>query len=184
LSHSAKSACPETALLIIDVQNGVLGAVGETYNAVNLLSNLESLINRARKAEVPWIYVQHNEDHQLEAGTWEWQIHLRLAPREGDTIIQKWHPDSFHDTLLEGELRRLGVRDLVIGGLQTEWCVDSTVRRAFSLGFNVTVVEDGHSTMSTQVLEASKVIIHHNRVFCGGFAKVVKAEDIEFKPGE
>jgi nicotinamidase-related amidase len=171
----------KTALIIVDVQNRVLGKKGDTYQGEKLLSNLEHLIEKARKANVPVIYVQHNESGQLEPNTFEWQIHDRLAPKEDDIKIQKHHPSSFHDTSLLEELRRLGVNKLVIGGLQTEWCIDSTVRHAFSLGFDVTVVEDGHSTMNSPTLAAKKIVAHHNRIFKGGFASLKKAAEIQFK---
>ena len=170
----------KTALLIVDVQNGVLGKENETYQAEKLLNNLEHLIKKARIADVPVIYVQHNESGQLEPNTFRWQIHDRLTPKEDDIKIQKHHPSSFHDTNLLEELKRLGVNKLVIGGLQTEWCIDSTVRHAFSLGFDVTVVEDGHSTTDTSTLAAEKVVEHHNRIFKGGFASLKKAAEIEF----
>ena len=86
---------------------------------------------------------------------------------------------TYRPLLLE-ELRKLGVNKLVIGGLQTEWCIDSTVRHAFSLGFDVTVVEDGHSTTDTSTLPAEKVVEHHNRIFRGGFASLRKTADIDF----
>jgi len=171
----------KTALLIVDVQNGVIGKKGETYQGEKLLTNLEHLIEKAREADVPVIYVQHNEPGQLEPNTNEWQIHHRLAPKKDDIKIQKHHPSSFHDTHLLDELKKLGVNKLVIGGLQTEWCIDSTIRHAFSLGFDVTVVEDGHSTTDTTTLPAEKVVEHHNRVFKGGFASLKKAAEIEFK---
>ena len=83
-----------TALLIIDVQNGVIGKTNETYRAEYLLNNLEDLIRRARKAAVPVIYIQHNEG-EMKPNTTDWQIHPRLTPQKGDVIIQKRHPDSF-----------------------------------------------------------------------------------------
>lgn len=169
-----------TALLIIDVQNGVLGKPNETYRAESLLNNLEDLIKRARKATTPIIYIQHNENEMKPTPT-EWQIHPRLTPQKGDLIIQKRHPDSFQDTLLEEKLRELGAGKLVIGGLQTEWCIDSTVRRAYSLGFDVTVVEDGHSTMDSSVLAASKIVAHHNQIFGGRFARLKLGKDIDFE---
>lgn len=171
----------KTALLIVDVQNGVLGKENNTYQAEKILCNLEHLIKKAREANVPVIYVQHIESGQLEPNTFEWQIHDRLAPKEEEIIIQKHHPSSFHDTSLIEDLSRLGVKNLVIGGLQTEWCIDSTVRHAFSLGFDVMVIEDGHSTMDTPILTAKKVVEHHNRIFKGGFASLKKAAEIEFK---
>ena len=170
----------KTALLIVDVQNGVLGKENQTYETERLLSNLEQLIKKAREANAPIIYVQHNAAGQLEPDTFEWQIHNRLAPDIEDIRIQKLHPSSFHDTVLEEEWRRLGATKLVIGGLQSEWCIDSTVRHGFSLGFDVTVVEDGHSTMDSSTLEAEKIVEHHNRIFKGQFAKLNPASEVEF----
>ena len=178
---SLNAANSRTALLIVDVQNGVLGKENQTYEAERLLSNLEHLIIIARESNAPIIFVQHNAAGQLEPDSFEWQIHNRLAPEEDDIRIQKLHPSSFHDTVLEKELRRLGVTKLVIGGLQTEWCIDSTVRHGFNLGFDVTVVEDGHSTMDSPVLKAEKIVEHHNRIFNGQFASLKKAAEIEFK---
>ena len=179
--NSQSTTNSKTALLIVDVQNGVLGKENQTYEAERLLSNLEYLIDKARKADVPIIYVQHNAAGQLEPDSFNWQVNERLAPKEGDIRIQKHHPSSFHDTSLEEELRRREINKLVIGGLQTEWCIDSTVRHAFSLGFDVTVVEDGHSTMDSLILGAEKIVEHHNRIFKGGFAGLKVASEIEFE---
>lgn len=181
MSNQNQKASDKTALIIVDVQNGVLGKENETFQSEKLLSNLEYLIEKGRKSNIPIIYVQHNQEGQLEHDTFDWQVHNRLAPKLGDIRIQKHHPSSFHDTVLEEKLRRMGINKLVIGGLQTEWCIDSTVRHAYSLGFEVIVVEDGHSTTDTNTLKANKVIKHHNRVFCGGFASLQKANEIEFK---
>jgi len=170
----------DLALLIIDVQNGVLGKENETYQAATLLNNLENLIKRARGAAIPVIYIQHNEGDMKPCAP-SWQIHHRVAPQHGDLVIQKANPDSFQDTNLEEELKILGVRKLIIGGLQTEWCIDSTVRRAYSLGFDVIVVEDGHSTMDSPVLSAAKIVEHHNQVFGGRFARLRKAADVDFR---
>jgi nicotinamidase-related amidase len=89
----------ETALLIIDVQNGVFGGEGETFNGEDPLNNLEYLIEKARESEIPVIFVQHNTGvgQNLEPHTDGWQIHPRLNPKVGDLKIQKSHPDSFHD---------------------------------------------------------------------------------------
>ncbi|MCW4012986.1 MAG: cysteine hydrolase [Candidatus Bathyarchaeota archaeon] len=167
--------------MIVDVQNGVLGKENQTYNAKEVLNNLEHLIKKARTANVPVIYVQHNAEKHLEPNTFNWQIHKTIAPTKDELRIQKHHPSSFHDTSLLEDLRKLGVTKLVIGGLQTEWCIDSTVRHAFSLGFDVTVVEDGHSTMDTSTLSAKKVVEHHNRIFKGQFACLKKAAEIDFQ---
>ena len=101
MSKTNQQASKKSALIIVDVQNGVIGKDNETYQSEKLLSNLEYLIEKGRKANVPIIYVQHNQDGQLEHGTNDWQIHDTLAPKSGDIRIQKHHPSSFHDTDLE-----------------------------------------------------------------------------------
>lgn len=84
-------------------------------------------------------------------------------------------------TNLENELKSRGIKKLIIMGIQSDWCVDTTVRRAYSLEYDVTVVEDGHTTIDTAVLKAPQIIAHHNSIFGGRFAKLVKADQIDFK---
>jgi hypothetical protein len=90
--------------------------------------------------DTPVIYVQHNEDEGLDTNSPNWNIHHMIAPFAGDTIIQKHKPDSFHDTNLHTELVALGIRKVVLVGLQTDMCIDATCRRANELGYQVTVV--------------------------------------------
>jgi nicotinamidase-related amidase len=100
---------------------------------------------------------------------------------KGELIVHKRTPDSFNDTTLQAVLESRGIRKLIIAGLQSEWCIDTTVRHAYSLKYNITVVEDAHSTYDTKILKAPQIIAHHNSIFGGEFAKLKKAEEIEFK---
>ena len=175
----------ETALLIIDVQNVFFDKYSSdyAYHVDEILNRIKGMISRARKAGVPVIYIQHDEDEgfPLEPGKPGWQINPEIAPTKEDLIIHKRTPDSFYGTSLQAELETRGIRRLIIAGFQTEWCIDTTVRRAYSLEYDVTVVEDAHSTCDTMILKAPQIIAHHNSIFGGRFAKLKKAEDIDFK---
>jgi nicotinamidase-related amidase len=161
-----------TALLIIDVQTGLTDDPKEpAYRADRMLSNLSRLIGAARVVDVPVIYVRH-QSTALPEGSAEWQIHPRLAPEPGDLIIEKHFPDAFMQTNLQAELEARGIHSLIVGGMQSEYCVDTTVRRAFSLGYEVVLVKDGHSTADNPVLKASQIVDHTNIVLGGTFASL------------
>ena len=175
----------DVALLIIDVQTAFYdkNSSDYAYRGEELLSNINKVASKARKHGVPIIYVQHDggRGDTLEPGTPGWPIHPDIAPLDGEIIIRKPTPDSFYKTKLENELKARGIKKLVIMGIQSDWCVDTTVRRAYSLEYDVTVVEDGHTTVDTKILKAPQIIAHHNSIFGGRFAKLVKAEEIDFE---
>jgi nicotinamidase-related amidase len=170
-----------TGLLVLDVQVGNLSEPDPAYEAGDLLARISDLIVRARAAQVPIIYVQNSggKGDPDEPGTPGWQIHPAIAPIEGDVVIQKRTPDSFYETHLERELESKGIGELIIAGIQTDLCVDTACRRAFSLGYDVTLVKDAHSTWDTSVLTAPQIIAHHNHVL-SAFAELRAASDIEF----
>lgn len=151
-------------------------------NGDRLLHNVKSLIERARKASVPVMYVQHNgtPGHPVEKGTAAWQIHPDIAPQPDDPIFQKTTPDSFMGTMLQAELARRGIQKLVICGIQTEFCVDTTTRRAASLGYDVTLVNDAHSTWDTESLTAQQIIDHHNYCLRSWFATLAATAKVQF----
>jgi nicotinamidase-related amidase len=171
-----------TALLVIDVQVGNFGESAPVYGGSDLLLKIGSLIARARAAEVPVVYIQHcgPEGAIDQPGTPGWEIHPAIAPIEGDAVIQKRHPDAFQDTGLQRELESRGIERLVITGIQTEYCVDTTCRRAYSLGYSVILVKDAHSTWDTDHLTAPQIIAHHNNVLGGWFVELKEAGEIEF----
>jgi nicotinamidase-related amidase len=135
------------ALVVIDVQNGVLSWEGtQVHEGDSLLSTINGLIASARASGSPVVFVQH-EDEWLVPGSHLFELAGGLEARRGvDVVVVKRHGSAFHDTTLEADLRQMAVDELVVCGLQTEMCVDSTVRHAHSLGFTVTLVADAHST--------------------------------------
>jgi nicotinamidase-related amidase len=173
----------KTALLIIDVQVGNFDENSPVYSGDQLLSTIAGLINQARAVAMPVVYIQHcgPEGAIDQPGTPGWEIHPAIAPVAGEVIVQKRHPDAFQDTGLQRELESMGIKKLIIAGLQTEYCIDITCRRAYSLGYEVTLVKDAHSTWDTDLLTAPQIIAHHNEVLGGWFAKSKKADEIEIQ---
>ncbi|MBV7327513.1 cysteine hydrolase [Chloroflexi bacterium TSY] len=172
----------KTALLIIDVQNNMFDEADPAYQGKQLLLKLQSLIGKARAAQVPIVYVQHCGDpgEVDEPGTLGWEIHPDIRPEPTDPIVQKTMPDSFFETTLKDELTTRGIEKLVIAGLQTEYCVDTTCRRACSEGYEIVLVQDGHSTWSRDEMSAAQIIAHHNSVLGDWFAKLESAADVRF----
>lgn len=176
----------KTALLIIDMQYGIFMRKQydgmAVFNEDALLINIKELIAKARLSESPIIYIQHlYQDFPLmEKGQPLWEVHPNIKPDIQDIVIEKRHADAFHESTLNEKLKALNVSGLIITGLQTAYCVDTTCRRAFSLGYNNVLVSDGHSTLDSDILSAEQIIAHHNEVLGSQFAKIKTAKEIVF----
>ena len=175
------------ALLVIDVQNGVVDWSAPSTGGEAVLERIGELLSKARESGTPVIFVQHDGDEggRLAVGSEGWRIHPRVAPAEGETVVRKRAADSFYETTLRDELERRGVRGLVVAGCRTQYCVDTTCRAAVSLGYDVTLAADAHTT-ADDVLPASQIIAHHNSTLddFGNDSHVVtvkKAGEISFK---
>jgi nicotinamidase-related amidase len=155
-----------TALVVVDLQNAIVDGEEQAYQPEKLLETVAGLLADARAAHVPVIFIQHCHARYepLMEGNPGWQIHPAISPLPGERIIQKRAADSFAGTPLRSELDALGITDFVLVGMQTEVCVDTTARRAISLGYDVTLVADGHSTYDTDILTAEQIIAHTNAV--------------------
>lgn len=171
----------KTALLIIDVQNIMLTHEGGVYNSDQVVANIANLLNQARDKSVPVIYIQHTEDEgSFKEGNPDREIYSKIEPIAGEAVIPKSSWDSFLNTTLEAELKNQKIEKLVIVGMQTEFCVDTTVRRAYSLGYkNNVIARDGHSTFDSNVLKGSQIINHHNSIWGDRFAQLKDTVDIE-----
>ena len=172
-----------TALIIIDVQIGIIADPDyPIYDAAKLLTNIRSLIDKAHASDIPVIYIQHTEKdgEGLGKGNSGWFIHPDISPGEEDIVIVKTTPDAFHNTNLLDVLHKLEVGKLVIAGLQTEYCIDTTCRRAFSLGYKTILAKDAHSTADSASLSAKQIIRHHNQVLGSWFVALANSEDIRF----
>lgn len=173
-----------TALLVIDVQMDMFSDPDSpVYKGAELLTNIKKLIERARIANVPIIYVQHTEsdDKPMGKGKPGWEIHPEIAPSEGDITVLKETPSSFYKTNLQEVLLSKGITELIITGLQTECCIDTSIRHAFFLGYEVVLVKDANSTYDIAPLTAPQIIQHHHRIIGNWFAKVLSTDEIEFE---
>lgn len=136
------------ALIVVDVQRAVVEETDPAYETEALLGRLDGLIQSARAAGVPVIYIQHDggPGDPVGHGAPGWELHPVIAPLEGEVVVEKRTPDSFHETDLQAVLAERGIADLVICGFQTDCCVEATTHGAAARGYGVTLVADGHST--------------------------------------
>ncbi len=175
---------PKTALLVIDVQNGVVKGAHERDAVV---ANVGSLVEKARRERVPVVWVQHS-DQGLTQGSDDWRIVPELTPRDAEPLVEKNYGDSFEDTTLESVLSTLGVGRLIVVGAQTDACVRSTLHGAFVRGYDATLVGDAHTTEDQTAWGApppEKVIAHTNLYWSyqrapGRTAGTVKTKDVDF----
>lgn len=149
-----------TALLVIDTQVGLLTGAEAVYQAEAVLARIARLIARVRAAGTPVIYLQDKDVGGV--GSPEWQIHPAVAPAAGELVIEKAWADSFHETDLHAALAARGVRRLAICGLKTEVCVSMTSLRAITLGYDVQLATDAHSTTDNEIIGAPQTIAYHN----------------------
>ncbi|MFC7682143.1 cysteine hydrolase family protein [Paenibacillus sp. GCM10028914] len=158
------------ALIVIDMQ--IMPFVWKDYggkplsNEQELIEHTKNLLTKARRANAPVFYILYTEkgDSPRAENQPLWQVHPEVAPYENDIQIIKYHADSFLNTDLEKELRNRGITNLVFCGVQTEYCVDATVKSAYSLGFTCELASDVHSTYDYENLSAEQIIIHHNHI--------------------
>jgi nicotinamidase-related amidase len=167
------------ALVIIDVQNAILRELGGARSAEiqrafeAVVARIAALQARARAAGLPVILVQHDGEpgHRLAAGSEGWLIRGELAPHPGEAVVHKKSCDSFFETDLAQQLAARGIEPgtgrLVIAGCMTEYCVDTTCRRAVSLGYDVTLAADAHMTADSGGLTFEQIIAHHNALLDG-----------------
>jgi nicotinamidase-related amidase len=152
-----------TALLIIDVQQALCSGAEAAFDIERVIERINTLSAAARAAGTLVVLIQHEEDDSpLAFGTAGWQLAAGLVAAPADLRVRKTASDSFHRTDLQALLQAHDVDRLLVCGLQTEYCVDSTVRRALALGYPVTLVADAHSTLANAVLSAAQIIAHHN----------------------
>jgi len=133
---------PNTALVVVDVQNGV---VAEAHERDAVVANVGRLVAKARAADVPVVWVQH-ADEDLPDGSEAWRIVPELVPEEAEPIVGKAYGDAFEATELESVLAERGVGRLVVAGAQTDQCVRSTLHGAFARGYDALLVSDAHTT--------------------------------------
>jgi hypothetical protein len=175
---------PNTALLVIDVQNDVVAGAHERDAVV---ANVATLVEKARREEVPVIWVQHS-DEGLARDSDGWRIVPELTPGDAEPLVEKNYADSFEETGLETVLSGLGVGRLVVAGAQTDECIRSTLHGAVVRGYDATLVSDAHTTEDHTEWGApppDKVIAHTNLYWAyhtapGRTAGTIETRDVDF----
>jgi nicotinamidase-related amidase len=133
---------PNAALLVVDVQ---IGVVEEAHERDAVVANIGSLVEKARREDVPVVWIQDSGDG-LPRGSDEWRIVPELSPDDAEPLVEKSYGDSFEETILESVLSDLGVGRLIVVGAETDACVRSTLHGAFVRGYDATLVSDAHTT--------------------------------------
>ena len=152
-----------TALLIVDVQQGLCEGEGAAFESAQVITRINSVSAKARAAGAPVIFIQHESGAgYLEFDSPAWQLADGLHAEPADLKVRKTTPDSFLRTELESILKQHGITRLIVCGMHTEFCVDTTTRRALALGYPVVLVSDGHTSAGNAHLSAAQVIAHHN----------------------
>jgi nicotinamidase-related amidase len=181
---------PNTALLVIDVQQDVLAGAASRDSVI---ANIAGLVNRARAAGSPVVWVQHAGDYLATASP-GWQLVPELPPGDGEPLVHKQHSDSFEATDLEQVLAGHGIGRLVVAGAESDACIRATVHGAFVRGYDVTLVSDAHTTndrtveagpLAGQLIPATAIIEHTNMYWSyqtgpGRTAEVVDADQVSF----
>jgi len=176
---------PNTALLVVDVQNGV---VADAHERDAVVANIAEVVEKAREQSVLVVWVQHS-DEELSRGSDEWRIVPELVPGAGEPLVEKQYGDSFEDTDLETVLADLGIGRLVVVGAQTDACIRSTLHGAFVRGYDATLVSDAHTTEDQTAWGApppAQVIAHTNlywnfQTAPGRTAGTVETKDVDFR---
>ncbi len=175
---------PNSALIVVDVQNGV---VAGAYERDAVVANIGSLVEKARQIGMPVIWVQHSSE-ELVKGSNAWQIVAELTPGAGEPLIEKIWGDAFEETPLEAVLSELSVGKLIVAGAQTDACIRSTLHGALARGYDAILVSDAHTTEDLTQWGApppDKVIAHTNLYWTyqtapGRVAGTVKTAEVDF----
>jgi len=153
-----------TALLIIDVQRALCVGPEAAFRVADVIARINDLSQRARASGAPVVLVQHDDDGPLRFGTSGWELADGLVTSVSDLRVRKQTTNSFHNTALRDVLQERQVSRLVICGLQTDFCVDTTTRQALPLGYRIVLAADAHSTIDGAI-PAAQIIAHHNHIF-------------------
>ncbi|MGI8477488.1 MAG: cysteine hydrolase family protein [Thermomicrobiales bacterium] len=158
-----------TGLVVIDLQAAMLAEEPPAHRREEMLAAVGDLLAKARAAEAPVVFIRHHEEgyEQMQPGHPGFEVHRAVAPLERETIIDKRTADAFCETPLQKTLDALGVETIVVAGMQTQLCVDTTCRSALHRDYDVVLVGDGHSTWDTPDLSAAQIVAHVNATLAG-----------------
>jgi nicotinamidase-related amidase len=176
----------QRVLLVVDVQVGVMR---NAWEASRIIKNIRIAVEKARNGKVPVIWVQHSDDELIYDSS-DWQIVPELLPEEGEKRIYKQYNSAYEQTQLEEILAELGVTHIVLAGAATNWCIRATAYGALERGYDLTLIQDGHTTETIELengvsIEAANIIRELNIVmtwvsYPGRSNRTVSTEEIDF----
>lgn len=169
-----------TVLLVVDVQTALID--NHPFNEKNVIDNIKKLIISARKNNIEVIYFRHNDGvgTPFEKNTTGWEIYHEIKPTEDETIFDKKFNSAFHKTGLEIYLDSRNIENLIIVGLQTEYCIDATIKSAFDLGYKIIIPEDTNTTFDNEIFTAKDMYKFFNyKIWDNRFARVVSMFELE-----
>ena len=175
-----------SAVLVMDVQQGLCEGPDAAHDCPGTIARINAVTHRARVAGIPVFFIQHESSSgYLERGSREWQLATGLQVQADDRRIRKATPDAFLRTELYDVLQTLGVQDLVVCGMHTEFCVDTTTRKALALGYPVVLVSDAHTSAGNSAISPQQVIAHHNATLTnissfGPRVKAIAHDEVQF----
>jgi nicotinamidase-related amidase len=174
------------AVLVIDVQQGLCEGEGAAFDCPGTIARINRVTRKARQAGAPVIFIQHESSSgYLGHGTAAWQLADGLEVLPADLRLRKTTPDSFLRTDLQALLQSLAATSVVVCGMHSEFCIDTTVRRALAIGLPVVLVSDAHTSAGNSAISARQVIAHHNATLTniasfGPRAQAVSSEMLDF----
>ena len=166
-------------LLIVDFQEGLVA--GNPFNKENTINNIKLLIKECRDKKVEVIYVRHDggKGDELEFGFEGWQIYNSIAPKEGEKIIEKQYNSAFKNTELKDYLNEKNIDTIILVGMQTEYCIDTTCKVAFEYGFTLIIPEEANTTFDNEYMSGKEIHDYYNfKIWKNRFATLVKVDDI------
>ena len=166
------------ALLVVDVQNALV--LAKPFAIDEVISNIKRLIKICRENNVEIIYIQHNDKigGELEPNSEGWKIYGEVSPNINEKIINKTYNSAFKETELKNYLHHKGINQLVITGMQTEYCFDTTCKVAFEYGFKVIIPEKTNTTFDNGNILAKDLYEYYNfKIFSGRFGIVENIEN-------
>ena len=153
----------KSAVLVIDVQSIIFDSEPKLFEGDQVVDRINTLTGRARSQDIPVIFIQHEHPNSVIAYESEgWQLQRNLQVEPTDKFVRKTTPDSFLRTDLESLLQQNEIEHLIVCGYATEFCIDSTVRKAAGLGYSIELVADAHSTHDKEHATGEQIRRHHN----------------------
>lgn len=174
----------KSAVLVIDLQIGLFKEEGKPFDFNNIIERINKITSFARKGNLPVIFIQHEKiGSALEFDSIEWNLVSDLHSEASDFYVRKTTPNSFTKTNLNELLTQHNIKNLIVCGYATEFCVDSTVRGGAALGYSIQIASDAHTTHDREHASAEFIINHHNETLrnitsFGVPIKAIKTEEV------